>query len=262
MIDTTNETRCKNPSCGKPVHQISGHRRREYCNDTCKQTAYRIRKEQVHHGVMIVDDRQNIRRIEQYAMDCSIAEGKAKERIAQLEQELTQYRQIAALMDRAKMEARFMELGEQVQYQTLTTLNILGGYGYWFDFMKRAKDEGLLKAIAAVEYYLEGLIALHGDPRERRIAELERENKDLQARLDYEERYLTDTRKRDFKIWLRSHPQPSDTTFFKRFLDDRDMPSAASQAMYEAKLYHSKNYDAVDILLFKHAWRRMLFNQS
>src|SRR5205823_13051944 len=87
MIDTANETRCKNPSCGKPVHQIPGHRRREYCNPTCKQTAYRLRKEQSHHGVTIVDDRQNIRRIEQYAMDCSIAEGKAKDRIADLDQE-------------------------------------------------------------------------------------------------------------------------------------------------------------------------------
>ncbi len=117
-----------------------------------------------------------------------IAEGKAKERIAQLEAalaqteqgrdqvqqrfaeyvrttnektaqlvgELDQYRKVAALMDRAKMEARFMNLGEQVQYQTLTTLNILGGYGYWQDFMRRADNEPLLKAIAAAEYYLDG----------------------------------------------------------------------------------------------------------
>src|SRR6266568_1639518 len=94
VIDAAQITRCKNPSCGKPVHQIPGHRRREYCNDTCKQTAYRLRKEQVHHGVTIVDD-ISIKHILQ-----------AEKRIAELEQELAQYRQIAALMDRAKMEAR------------------------------------------------------------------------------------------------------------------------------------------------------------
>src|SRR5947209_4326403 len=55
MIDTSNETRCKNPSCGKPVQQIPGHRKREYCNNTCKQTAYRLRKED-HHDVTIVDE--------------------------------------------------------------------------------------------------------------------------------------------------------------------------------------------------------------
>src|SRR5205823_2488604 len=69
MIDTTNETRCKNPSCGKPIVQLPGHRTREYCNDTCKQTAYRLRKEQSHHDVTIVDD-------------------SVQERIAALEQEL------------------------------------------------------------------------------------------------------------------------------------------------------------------------------
>ncbi len=71
MIDTTLETRCKNPSCGKPVHQIPGHRRRQYCNDTCKQTAYRLRKEQPHLGVTIVDDG-------------------TQQRIAQLERELAE----------------------------------------------------------------------------------------------------------------------------------------------------------------------------
>src|SRR6266566_4791038 len=30
-----NGARCKNPNCGKPIPQIPGHRRREYCNDTC-----------------------------------------------------------------------------------------------------------------------------------------------------------------------------------------------------------------------------------
>src|SRR5437016_6087442 len=127
MIDIEQAT-CKR--CGKPIElKEIGPNKREWCSPACKQAAYREREkerrlETSHHSGMM-------------------------ERIAQLEQELARYRQIADLMDRAKMEARFMELGEQVQYHTLTTLTILGGHGYWFDFMKRAKDEDLLKAIAA-----------------------------------------------------------------------------------------------------------------
>jgi hypothetical protein len=103
------------------------------------------------------------------------------EKTAQLIGELNQYRKIADLMDWAKMEARFMDLFTQVGFNPLTLFNVLGGYGYWHGFMKRASDENLLKAIAAAEYYLEGLIALRGDPQQRRIAELERHATLLQA---------------------------------------------------------------------------------
>ena len=90
----------------------------------------------------------------------------------------------------------------------------------------------------------------------KRIAELE-------ARLDIEERFRTDHRKRHFKSWLRSHPQPSDTPFFRRFLDDRDIPPEASRAMYEARLrLHKDRYSEEDVLLFQDAWKRMLFDQS
>src|SRR6266568_2545086 len=131
--------------------------------------------------------------------------------------------------------------------------------------MKRATNEDLLKGIAAAEYFLDGLIDLRGDPRERHIAELERQVKDLQVSLDVEERFRTDTRQRDFKVWLQSHPQPTDTTFFKRFLDDREMPTKGSRAMYEAKLHlhnlHNRRedgYSEEDMLLFRDAWKRML----
>lgn len=41
-----NETLCKNPSCRRAVVQVGGgHRRREYCDDTCRQAAHRARRE-------------------------------------------------------------------------------------------------------------------------------------------------------------------------------------------------------------------------
>src|SRR2546423_11577106 len=38
------------------------------------------------------------------------------------------------------------------------------------------------------------------------VAKLKRENEELKARLDVEERFRIDTRKRHFKSWLQSHP--------------------------------------------------------
>lgn len=96
---------------------------------------------------------------------------------------------------------------------------------------------------------------------EKYIAELERENKDLQERLDLEERFRTDVEVRTFKSWLRTHPQPRDTDFAKRFLDDRDMPLKASRSKYEAQLHRLK-YSEEDVSLFREAWKDMLLLQS
>jgi len=41
------EVRCKNPYCKRLIEQApGGHRKREYCDDVCRQTAHRYRREQ------------------------------------------------------------------------------------------------------------------------------------------------------------------------------------------------------------------------
>src|SRR5260370_38557263 len=46
---TSSGTRCKNPSWGRLLAQAGGgHRKREYCDDTCRQAARRHRVEQNH----------------------------------------------------------------------------------------------------------------------------------------------------------------------------------------------------------------------
>jgi hypothetical protein len=46
---TSSGTRCKNPACKRLVAQNGGgHRKREYCDDTCRQAARRLRVEQTH----------------------------------------------------------------------------------------------------------------------------------------------------------------------------------------------------------------------
>jgi hypothetical protein len=47
--NSSSETRCKTPSCGRLLTQAGGgHRKREYCDDTCRQAARRHRVKQAH----------------------------------------------------------------------------------------------------------------------------------------------------------------------------------------------------------------------
>ncbi len=241
MIDTAEETTCL--ACGAPIIQIGGrgHRKRLYCDDRCRQRAHRAKEQGNVTSVM---------------HDATL-----QARIVELEQELTRYRHLADMLDRAKREARFMVLGEQTEYHDLMDFAVFGGYSYWHSFMNRSKDETLLRAIATAENYLEGLIALREDPRQRDLDELSRQVKDLQARLDIEQRYREDTRVRHFKSWLRRRPRPQDADFLKLFLEDSRLPHHASRSMYIARL-KQYGYTAEDIALFEEAWKDMLFDQS
>ena len=91
-----------------------------------------------------------------------------------------------------------------------------------------------------------------------RIAELEREVQKLQERLDIEQRYRTDIQVRHFKSWLRTHSQPQDTDFFKRFLADARLPQHASRSLYAARL-KQYGYSDEDIFLFQERWKDMIF---
>jgi hypothetical protein len=58
-----------------------------------------------------------------------------------------------------------------------------------------------------------------------RIAALEAEVQQLQQRLAVEERFRTDIEVHHFKNRLRTHDQPQDSDFAKRFLIDTRLPS-------------------------------------
>ena len=79
-----------------------------------------------------------------------------------------------------------------------------------------------------------------------------------QEQHDLEERFRTDTQVHHFKKWLRSHDQPQDTDFFKRFLADTRLPQHASRGLYEAKM-RTAGYSEEDMHLFHDAWKTMLF---
>ncbi len=110
----------------------------------------------------------------------------------------------------------------------------------------------------AVEQFIEGQPVEVAIPA--RVVALEMEVHRLTERLDIEEQFRTDTEVRHFKKWLRSHDQPQDSDFAKRFLADTRLPQHASRSLYEARL-RLHDYSAEDLLLFQEAWKAMLFTQ-
>jgi hypothetical protein len=113
-----------------------------------------------------VDDRQslslaqqNIKRIERYAMDCSIAEGKAKERIAQLEREIETLKALrgrrASLDAKARhnWQDRVIGWGEKLGYPSLRfEMSVKEGVQAWRSFARAASDDALIRLIIATEH--------------------------------------------------------------------------------------------------------------
>jgi hypothetical protein len=56
------EQRCQNPGCRLRIEVIAGHRRRQYCNDTCRQAAHRAKVEAAR---VIVEEAARQERIQQ-----------------------------------------------------------------------------------------------------------------------------------------------------------------------------------------------------
>ena len=71
------------------------------------------------------------------------------------------------------------------------------------------------------------------------------------------ERFRTDTQVHHCQKWLRSHDQPQDADFFRRFLADAELPEHASRGLYEAKM-RSAGYSDEDMHLFQDAWKSMI----
>lgn len=179
MIEQAIQATCK--YCGLLLTQSPGrnHRQREYCNDVCRQLAYRQRRE---------------------------------------------------LAARAEIKQR------------------------WSEFLPETQA------------MLEEIMQLHSEAYAGRVAsvishEVARLQVASQQSQQLEERFRTDTTVRHFKSWLRTHDQPRDTDFFKRFLADTRFPQHASRSLYEARL-RLHGYSAEDIALFQVAWKDMLATQA
>lgn len=129
------------------------------------------------------------------------------------------------------------------------------GYKLREDLIKACKLKALEQDKMLYEVMEEALLEYLGGTR---TTALENEVQQLQQRLNIEERFRTDTQVHHFKKWLRSHDQPQDTDFFRRFLADGQLPEHASRGMYEAKMRSAGNYSQEDVYLFQDAWKSMI----
>lgn len=175
-------------------------------------------------------------------------------RIAELEQELTKYR---ARDFRAKLEAKFMALGEALQFRALLLVGVIGGSSYWRAFMERADTETLLKATLAAEAFYENLTAPKLEHQQKRIAELEQECKRLRELVDADTLYRMDTKERSFQAWLRRQVPYREGSFSARLLTDKAIPQKGSKAMY-IQMLKQLGYSSEDMEIFHDLWIAMI----
>ncbi len=136
----------------------------------------------------------------------------------------------------------------------------LPGVPYWQDFLTRANDETLVKAIAAAEAFYENLAAPRLEQQQKRIAELENEVRKLQGRLNVDHRYLVDTEARAFKSWLSKQGKHAPGSFARRLLaDGRFEKPRYPKSWYEANL-PGYGYSAEDLQTFRDLWKAMLLH--
>ena len=173
---------CQYKHCGRSIVATKGHRPRAYCDDHCKQSAYRLRQEQskAASGSQVNTAWQLQHEHEEQRMSVE----KLKARIARLEQELATYREIVDLSDRARMERQLLDIGAQIGYrQFLPADHLLAvGHGeeYWRVFAESADGEELAQAIVRARYYAENLIVIDTQAEVQRlrsrIRELEKQS--------------------------------------------------------------------------------------
>lgn len=174
---------CQNPICGQPIEVEPGHRPRQYCNDACKQTAYRLRKEAAAEQERLAAaqeaERRERERLRQHYGDLlpetiELLFGLRKQGHYRLAEtfgctvlaEVERARRTEA-EERNQLVEEVMLLGEKMGYSAMTLgrlndhsgpgdFTILGGVDCWSNFVSHASIEMLRQARNAALYCTEG----------------------------------------------------------------------------------------------------------
>jgi hypothetical protein len=153
------KTTCK--GCGNEIVQRDGgHRKRHYCDDACRQNAFRKRREQTEHEQHQAKIREQFGTLQPktlqfydtiiqisgpelaqhvayainaecghqtYALREITTQGvwQLQKRVSDLEQELASLTQLASLSDREKLQHDLLFIGEQVHYPWINSDKIL-----------------------------------------------------------------------------------------------------------------------------------------
>ncbi len=166
---------CGYEHCQRPLETKSGHRRKEYCNDKCRQAAHRLRVEQEQASKKASFDyyltkyhSPRLRNIlertlkEQGASDLlrlavaideeiSQVQGSDAmgERVTYLQMQLSEYRKVVDLDDREKIGQQFLAVGQLLGYRALDTYHIGEGIEHWKDYQSWTYETTLAEVIIA-----------------------------------------------------------------------------------------------------------------
>ncbi|SRR5258706_1998124 len=196
-------TYCAYEHCQRPIEVIpGGHRRREYCNDTCRQAALRLRRSlelrekqarisrfrstyqsprlrAVLEHVLQDQGEAALRRLivaideeRQYVQ----ATDEMQQRVAYLEIKLTRYREIVDLEDRVALEQQFMVAGQLIGYQAIPRYRIGEGIQRWEDYRSWTDDFTLAEMVVyAREVLSEGAAARESAVERSKLRQAEQE---------------------------------------------------------------------------------------
>ncbi|GCE06147.1 hypothetical protein [Dictyobacter aurantiacus] len=185
-------SQCQNPICQRSIESVPGHRRRKYCDDACKQTAYRLRLEAAEQE-RIEAERQEYERQELEALRTRYREVLPDTlRFLYELRKQGQYRLVEQIghvilteiehahQDEAEQRNQLIEeimlLGEKIGYSAMTlgrmdNINgpgeyaLMGGVDCWSSFVSNASLFMLRQTRDTAYYHAEG----YKRSRERRV---------------------------------------------------------------------------------------------
>lgn len=202
---------CGYEHCQRPLETKPGHRRKEYCNDKCRQAAHRLRIEREQGTKKASLDyyltkyhSPRLRTIlertlkEQGASDllrlvvaideeCQYVQGSdaMQARVTYLQMQLSEYRAVVDLDDREKIGQQFMAVGQLLNYRAIDMYHIGEGIEQWKDYRSWTYETTLAEVIIAGRAMVDEEIASRERVNEKsRLRQVERELAAVQAKKD------------------------------------------------------------------------------
>jgi hypothetical protein len=153
------EVCCQNPDCGRPLVIIPGHRRRQYCDDSCKQKAHRARLEAAR---LAQEEADRLARIEQErqallkrwgnllpeTIDLLLYMPSSAEKIVKAIRAEQEWARKSQHQEHNTLLEDLMLLGEQLDYPTLINddFRLDQGTESWLIFCEQADVASLYQA--------------------------------------------------------------------------------------------------------------------
>jgi hypothetical protein len=213
------QTYCAYEHCQRPIESQPGHRRKEYCNDSCRQAAHRLRKDReqrekkanlnyyltkyhsAHLRAILERTLQEQGEVALLRLAVAIDEERShvqasdemQRRVAHLEIQLAEYRSLIDLQDRARIEQQFLAVGQLLNFRKLDKFRIGEGSGRWENYRSWTDELTLAEVILYGREILEEEAVARARAEEksqlrqveRQLGEAQKRMEELECRVDH-----------------------------------------------------------------------------